>query len=60
MAVTGIPSSGEAHHHFNLDLDFRLIECLDANSHDAGHRVPEQFTQRVTAFPNASLVAFTT
>ena len=34
--------SGETHHHFNLDLDFRCIECLDANRRDAGHRVPKQ------------------
>jgi len=25
------PSSGATHHHFNLDLDFGLIECLDAH-----------------------------
>ena len=42
--VIGISLLRETHHHFNLDLDFRLIECLDANRRDAGHSVPEQFT----------------
>ena len=37
-------TSGETHHHFNLDLDFRLIKCLDANGRDAGHRLSDQFT----------------
>ncbi len=38
------PSSRDTHHHFNLDLGFRLIERLDANRRDAGHRVREQLT----------------
>jgi hypothetical protein len=38
------PLTGETHHHFDLDHNFRLIESLDANCRDAGHRPPEQFT----------------
>lgn len=36
--------SRDAHDHFNLDLDFRPVECLDANRRDAGHLVADQFT----------------
>lgn len=37
---------GKTHHHFDLDLDLRLIERLHTDRRDAGHRVPEQFAQR--------------
>ncbi len=43
--------SGDTDHHFDLDLDFRFIECLDANRRDAGHSVPEQLTKRGDGLP---------
>ncbi len=42
---------GETYHHFNLDFDFWLVERLDANRRDAGHRVPKQFTERGYGLP---------